>query len=162
MKFYEIPPKCLSQFDSILLESEEFRSKFGINCPCGYKQGELIGYFVEKPAFSKVSVFVSPICFHCSHCNCEIEIFDSKKHGYNFEIGSRSVAYHSVDYKKQFQCRSCGSTFFTPLVEFNYDDDILEDCNVDKNRIQEFYFSFAVYGTCTNCHSIELMSELSV
>jgi hypothetical protein len=150
-------PTCLKEFWVTSAPEREFDNWVGwsLGCQCGDDVGRVLGYPLSKidPEQTRESeCYVSPLAFQCSSCNKTTELFDTKLHGFDAEVGGIHVHYHATGDRTAIPCPHCGATKFSVTAFFLHSHfDLFEDQPELEPRTQNFFGWFDCCGLCESC-----------
>ena len=156
------PPTCLSGFRTSPSHADEWDdwAVWSLACSCGATKGKLMGHPLKEcdPEYDGPPLFVSPLAFLCSSCGKTTEIIDTKKHGYNSEVGkdeegkSWDSNYRGTGQGQPVPCPACGGSEFEIMACCSHSHfDLIEDEPELAPRAQEFFDAFECRGGCAAC-----------
>ena len=151
-------PSCLEGFQTerVPLENDlwDERVEWKIACPCGGKNGRILGYPPRdfKEDYQGPVVFVSPLAFQCGRCDRVIELMDTARHGYDGECGHGSATIRGHGDRSPFACRACNAMSFRVVTCFQHSHfDIIEEEPELEPVAQNYFDWFQCVGTCSEC-----------
>lgn len=144
---------------------------WALACSCGSKNGKLLGHSLQdcNPEYDGPPSFGSPLAFLCASCDQITEIIDTKKHGYDSEMGlagegkSWDVNYHGSGPRQVVQCPNCSRNEFAITTNYSHSHfDHVEDEPELEPRAQDYFDCFACRGKCTECRTESVLASFEL
>ena len=147
------PPRCLSDVevepvDGMLGDLSDDFVVFRVSKD-GHTSCQVRGYDLSdyNTGYDGPLQFISPLTLKWSH-EPLICIFDSDIHGYHGELHSSAKLRGSGE-STLFRCAQCNNDKMLVNVQFDYPDDLLDEC--DLADVPQYFQNIIVQVTCSEC-----------
>jgi hypothetical protein len=163
---YTHPPRCISalrpepiQQPLLGMERDQCLAYFRVGCPCGENPIFVLGYHAVDEGQSAEDIFIGPLGIECPRCGRTSELMDPRTDGYDREIGANCNMSGEGE-RSRFPCPTCKASPMLVMPGFSYQFSNIERWSEDiRQRPQDFFDGFLLYGGCIRCKAIVLITE---
>jgi hypothetical protein len=167
MHAHKYPPRCIGalrptplQQPLLGMDAFPFIAYFRVGCPCGEKGVFVLGYPAVDEGPRAEEIFLGPLAIECPKCGSISELMDPRRDGYDGEIGV-NCNRTGEGKRSRFPCPKCGASSMLVMPGFSYPNDDMESWSEDiRQRPQDFFGSFWLYGGCAKCKGLVSITAL--